>query len=112
MDNLYNATKEALKRVEALCGKAPAFEKCDLLDVPGMEAIFQKIAPEAVIHFAGLKAVGESVAKPLFCARAEQPKPIASCVKRTRCGCFARRCAPPRATPPAPLFVTAHAQYN
>jgi len=66
MDNLYNATKEALKRVEALTGKAPAFEKVDMLDVPGMEALFKKGRFEAVIHFAGLKAVGESVQKPLF----------------------------------------------
>ena len=69
MDNLYNATRESLKRVTALTGKTPAFENVDLLDVPGMEDLFKKNGFESVIHFAGLKAVGESVAKPLLCAR-------------------------------------------
>ncbi|KAL1507353.1 hypothetical protein AB1Y20_008199 [Prymnesium parvum] len=66
MDNLYNATEEALKRVEKLSGKTFTFEKVDMLDVPAMEKLFEKTMPDAVIHFAGLKAVGESVAKPLL----------------------------------------------
>lgn len=67
MDNLYNASTEGLKRVEKLTGKAPKFEQVDMLDIPGMDALFAKEKFDAVIHFAGLKAVGESVAKPLFC---------------------------------------------
>ena len=70
MDSLYNATKEALKRVEALAKKPVAFRKVDILDVPGMDALFGEGKFDAVIHFAGLKAVGESVAKPIFCALA------------------------------------------
>ncbi|KAL3908720.1 MAG: hypothetical protein SGPRY_009688, partial [Prymnesium sp.] len=66
MDNLYNASTEGLKRVEKLTGKAPKFEQVDMLDIPGMDALFAKEKFDAVIHFAGLKAVGESVAKPLF----------------------------------------------
>jgi len=66
MDSLYNATKEALKRVEALAKKPVAFRKVDILDVPGMDALFGEGKFDAVIHFAGLKAVGESVAKPIF----------------------------------------------
>ena len=75
MDSLYNATKEALRRVEALAKKPVAFKKVDMLDVPGMDALFAEGGYEAVIHFAGLKAVGESVAKPIFCACASAALP-------------------------------------
>ena len=66
MDNMHNASPESLKRVQKLSGKEVAFHEVDLLDVPGMEAIFAATKYDAVIHFAGLKAVGESVAKPLM----------------------------------------------
>jgi len=66
MDNMYNATKEALLRVERLTGKSVCLKEIDLLDEPGMTALFTSTRYDAVIHFAGLKAVGESVAKPLF----------------------------------------------
>ena len=52
--------------MQKLSGKEVAFHEVDLLDVPGMEAIFAATKYDAVIHFAGLKAVGESVAKPLM----------------------------------------------
>lgn len=65
VDNLCNSSEESLKRVEKLTGKAPVFYKVDLLDREGLEGVFKKEAVDAVIHFAGLKAVGESVAKPL-----------------------------------------------
>ena len=68
MDTMYNASPEGLKRVEELTGKKIPLEKVDLLDVSGMDALFAKGKFDAVIHFAGLKAVGESCAKPLFCA--------------------------------------------
>ena len=63
MDNLHNATKDSLNRVMKLTGKTVEFVECDLLDMPGMEAIFKATKYDAVIHFAGLKAVGESMAK-------------------------------------------------
>ena len=66
LDNLYNATAEGLKRVEKLAGKKVELKEVDLLDEPGMSALFTATKYDAVIHFAGLKAVGESVAKPLF----------------------------------------------
>ena len=66
VDNMYNASPEALKRVQKLTGKEVTFSEVDLLDVPGLEAIFAAKQYDAVVHFAGLKAVGESCAKPLF----------------------------------------------
>ncbi len=64
MDNLYNASEKVLDRIAAITGKKPVFYNCDIRDEAGTEEIFRKEAPEAVIHFAGLKAVGESVRKP------------------------------------------------
>lgn len=65
VDNLCNSSKESLRRVEQLTGKTMTFYETDLLDRDGLETIFQKENIDAVIHFAGLKAVGESVEKPL-----------------------------------------------
>ncbi|MBQ8167429.1 MAG: UDP-glucose 4-epimerase GalE [Lachnospiraceae bacterium] len=64
MDNLINSSKEAVRRVEKITGTTIPFYPVDLLDVEGLEDIFNKENIDAVIHFAGLKAVGESVAKP------------------------------------------------
>ena len=64
-DNLYNSSKKAVDRVEQITGKKLKFYEVDLLDQPKVKEIFDKEEIEAVIHFAGLKAVGESVAKPL-----------------------------------------------
>ena len=66
IDNLSNSKIEALHRVEKLAGKKPEFKKLDLLDQEGLNNLFASNEIEAVIHFAGLKAVGESVAKPLL----------------------------------------------
>ncbi len=65
VDNLCNSSQEAILRVEELTGKSVAFYEEDLLRLPELERIFNTERPEAVIHFAGLKAVGESVSKPL-----------------------------------------------
>ena len=65
MDNLYNASEKALERVEKITGKKVVFYKEDMLNKEGMNKIFEEQKIDAVIHFAGLKAVGESVAKPL-----------------------------------------------
>lgn len=65
VDNLCNSSEESLNRVEKITGKKPVFYKADLLDREALEDIFSKEMVDAVIHFAGLKAVGESVAKPL-----------------------------------------------
>lgn len=65
LDNLVNSKEESLKRVKEITGKDFPFYKADLLDREATEEVFKKERPEGVIHFAGLKAVGESVAKPL-----------------------------------------------
>ena len=64
-DNLYNSSKKALDRVEQITGKKLKVYEVDLLDQPKVKEIFDNEDIEAVIHFAGLKAVGESVHKPL-----------------------------------------------
>jgi UDP-glucose 4-epimerase len=65
VDNLSNSKEESLRRVQELAGKSLEFHKVDLLDKPALEAVFQRHAFASVIHFAGLKAVGESVSVPL-----------------------------------------------
>lgn len=66
VDNLCNSSRIALARVEELCGKKINFIELDLLDMQGLSQVFSR-HPDigAVIHFAGLKAVGESVEQPL-----------------------------------------------
>lgn len=65
VDNLYNASEKALERVKEITGKEVGFYKVDIRDREGLNKVFDKENVEAVIHFAGLKAVGESVQKPL-----------------------------------------------
>lgn len=65
VDNLYNASPEALKRVEEITGKKVTFYEADILDREALNRIFDAHKIEAVIHFAGYKAVGESVRKPI-----------------------------------------------
>ena len=65
VDNLCNSHEAAVRRVEQLAGRPLAFHPIDLRDAERLEAVFAKGDIEAVLHFAGLKAVGESVAQPL-----------------------------------------------
>lgn len=66
LDNLVNASREAVKRVEEISGKAVTFVEADLLDRSAVDAVFEAHGGfDAVIHFAGLKAVGESTKIPL-----------------------------------------------
>ncbi len=65
LDNFYNSNPEALKRVKELTGKEFPFYECDIRDAEGLRRIFKAHDIDVVIHFAGLKAVGESVQKPL-----------------------------------------------
>ena len=64
-DNLCNSSKESLHRVEELTGKSIRFYEGDVLDAEALEAMFRAENVDAVIHCAALKAVGESVQKPL-----------------------------------------------
>jgi UDP-glucose 4-epimerase len=65
VDNLSNSSEASLARVEKLTGKELAFYGLDILDKEGMGEVFAENSVDAVIHFAALKAVGESVAHPL-----------------------------------------------
>ncbi|VAW42477.1 UDP-glucose 4-epimerase, partial [hydrothermal vent metagenome] len=65
VDNLANSQKESLRRVEELTGKSVKFYKVDLREIEQLRGVFAENKIEAVIHFAGLKAVGESVNMPL-----------------------------------------------
>ena len=65
VDNLYNASPKAIERVEEITGKKVTFYEADLLDKEALEKIFSNHDIDAVIHFAGYKAVGESVQKPI-----------------------------------------------
>ncbi len=65
MDNLYNSKKEVLNSIQTITAKKTKFYQTDLLDISGLEQIFQENQIDCVIHFAGLKAVGESVTEPL-----------------------------------------------
>ncbi|HEY9575235.1 MAG TPA: UDP-glucose 4-epimerase GalE [Lachnospiraceae bacterium] len=65
LDNLYNASEISLDRIKEITGVGPKFYKVDLLDKEAVEEVFEKESIDSVIHFAGLKAVGESVQKPL-----------------------------------------------
>ena len=65
VDNLYNASEKAVERVQEITGKEVAFYRADICDRSALKRIFGENRVDAVIHFAGYKAVGESVAKPL-----------------------------------------------
>jgi len=65
VDNLSNSCEESLRRVRELTGRKLAFHRLDLLDRASLEAVVSGQSFDAVIHFAGLKAVGESVSEPL-----------------------------------------------
>ena len=65
LDNLYNSNKKAVDRIEEITGKKTAFYEADMADRAALDKIFTEHKIDCVIHFAGLKAVGESVAKPL-----------------------------------------------
>ena len=64
LDNLSNASEKSLERVEKITGKPVTFYKADILDRDALNEVFEKVSIDSCIHFAGLKAVGESVAKP------------------------------------------------
>ena len=65
VDNYSNSKPEVLNRIKTITGKAPTFYEVDVLDREALDAVFAKENIDSVIHFAGYKAVGESVAKPI-----------------------------------------------
>ena len=66
LDNLSNSDRKVVDRIEKITGSRPVFYEADILEKASLDKIFDKEDIEAVIHFAGLKAVGESVEKPLL----------------------------------------------
>lgn len=64
-DNLYNSNPKAVERIEQITGKHVKFYKADMMDKDAVKSVFDENKIDAVIHFAGLKAVGESVHKPV-----------------------------------------------
>lgn len=65
VDNLFNSKITVLDKIEEICGKRPGFYQINLLDYKKLNELFQQNQYDLVVHFAGLKAVGESVEKPL-----------------------------------------------
>ncbi|HET9641828.1 MAG TPA: NAD-dependent epimerase/dehydratase family protein, partial [Burkholderiaceae bacterium] len=65
IDNFVNSSPEVLNRLAKLSGSTPVFERVDVCDLPAMQQVFERHRPDAVVHFAALKAVGESTEKPL-----------------------------------------------
>lgn len=65
VDNLYNSSEKSIERIKEITGKELTFYNVDILDFDGLNKVFEDEKVDCVIHFAGLKAVGESVAKPL-----------------------------------------------
>lgn len=65
-DNFFNSSIEAIKRVESITNVNIDFYRGDILDIDSLDSVFEKYSFHSVIHFAGLKAVGESVEKPLM----------------------------------------------
>ncbi len=86
LDNLSNSSRESLRRVERLSGRSLVFCHEDLLDEPGLDKIFRTHRIESVIHFAGLKAVGESVSHPLAYYRTNMTGTINLCSAMQRHG--------------------------
>lgn len=66
IDNFYNSSPKVLDRIKELSGRDFAFEECDIRDREALDKVFKKYDIDSVIHFAGLKAVPESCAKPLL----------------------------------------------
>ena len=87
VDNLVNSKVESMRRVAAITGKTPLFYELDLRDEAKLSAVFEAHSIDCVIHFAGLKAVGESVAKPLMYYNNNLNSTITLCRVMERYGC-------------------------
>lgn len=86
IDNLCNSSEESLKRVRTITGQAVQLYKFDLADAAQLHKVFAEHSIDAVIHFAGLKAVGESVDKPLTYYRNNIDSTLTLCEVMAECG--------------------------
>ena len=73
VDNLSNSSPIAIDRIAAITGERPAFVEADVRDRAALDRVFAAHRIDAVVHFAGLKAVGESVAQPLATTTTTSP---------------------------------------
>ena len=87
-DNLYNSKEMVVDRIEAITGKRPKFYKLNLLDYDALYELFEVEDIDAVIHFAGYKAVGESTRKPLSYYRNNILSTLNLCKVMKKHGCF------------------------
>ena len=87
VDNLYNGHEAALERVRGITNRDLQFMNTDIRDTVALDKIFNIFQPEAVIHFAGLKAVGESVADPLTYYDVNVGGSISSLMAMSKAGC-------------------------
>lgn len=86
-DNLYNSKIDVVDKIEKITGKKITFYKADMLDKESMRPVFAEHKFDAVIHFAGLKAVGESVEKPLLYYKNNIAGTINLCEMMNEYGC-------------------------
>ena len=87
LDNYYNAKPEALRRVSRIAGKELRFYECDIRDREGLRRVFAENDIDVVIHFAGLKAVGESCRIPLLYYENNIAGTITLCEVMAEAGC-------------------------
>ncbi len=88
LDNLVNSKECVLDRIKEITGVRPKFYKVDLLDFEATDKVFKENKIDSVIHFAGLKAVGESVAKPLYYYHNNLTGTLNLCRAMVENGCF------------------------
>jgi UDP-glucose 4-epimerase len=79
VDNLRNSKASVIDRISEISGRTPSFYELDVADYAALDSVFKQEKPDAVIHFAGLKAVGESVAEPLLYYRLNLMTSISLC---------------------------------
>lgn len=87
LDNLYNSQKDVLDKIESITGKRVDFYEEDCCDETALEKIFEEHDIDAAIHFAGYKAVGESVAKPIMYYQNNLMSTLALCKVMAKHGC-------------------------
>ncbi|MDH4568444.1 UDP-glucose 4-epimerase GalE [Pseudomonas sp. BN414] len=88
LDNLCNSSAESLRRIKGICGRSPHFIQGDIRDRGLLDELFAKHCISAVMHFAGLKAVGESVREPLAYYENNVSGSVTLCQAMVRAGVF------------------------
>ena len=87
IDNLYNSQADVIDKIKTITGKDVAFYESDCCDEEALETIFNEHKIDAAIHFAGYKAVGESVAKPIMYYQNNLMSTLALCKVMAKHGC-------------------------